>query len=81
MAICEVCAHRKACKAVLEGAKLSPTTICLQFDREVDVDDLRKVANDMEEYALTCDHYDMSVKTISLMHYADRIRKAIGEEQ
>lgn len=46
----------------------------------IDRDELLSVANEMEDYALTCDHYDMSVKTMSLMRYAERIRKAIGEE-
>lgn len=46
----------------------------------IDRDELLKVAKDMENYALTCDHYDMPVKAISLIRYAERIRKAIGND-
>lgn len=46
----------------------------------IDREELSKVAKDMEDYALTCDHFDKPVKSIFLMRYAERIRKAIGEE-
>ena len=44
-------------------------------DREV----LLALADEMDKWALTCDHYDRQVSPLDVTKYARRIREACGE--
>ena len=40
---------------------------------------LLMLADEMEKWALTCDHYDRQVSPLDVTKYARRIREACGE--
>lgn len=55
-------------------------TRCHGYEPMPDVDALAKLADEMEAWALTCDHYDRRVSPIEVTRYARRIREALGVE-
>lgn len=51
---------------------------CAEYEPMPDVDALEALADEMEGWALTCDHYDRRVAPIDVARYAARIREACG---
>lgn len=52
---------------------------CWMFRPMPDVDALLALADEMDKWALTCDHYDRQVSPLEVTKYARRIREACGE--
>lgn len=50
----------------------------LRLSGGIDRDALLALADEMEAWALTCDHYDRRVAPIEVSRYARRIREALG---
>ena len=44
----------------------------------IDRDALLSLADEMDKWALTCDHYDRRVSPLDVTRYARRIREALG---
>ena len=52
----------------------------VESDEKVDRDALLGLADEMDKWALTCDHYDRKVSPLDVTKYARRIREALGVE-
>lgn len=65
---------------LIETDTTTDTTKSAQDTTKCDRDALLALADEMEAWALTCDHYDRRMLPIEVARYARRIREACGEE-
>lgn len=73
---CNNCMYRRVCITRRDCGDMA--WICDTYERYINRDTLLELVDEMDKWALTCDHYDRKVSPIEVTRYANCIREALG---